>query len=114
MVKDIEILVVEDEKLNAELLTQLLEALKYKVHWVDNGKAALNKAKNEKPDLILLDIILPGISGYEVCKKINNHPITKDIPIIFISIAFIQKMRLHISPMLQMVSMKYLRLNLKK
>jgi len=85
MVKDIEILVVEDEKLNAELLTQLLEALKYKVHWVDNGKAALNKAKNEKPDLILLDIILPGISGYEVCKKINNHPITKDIPIIFIS-----------------------------
>lgn len=85
MFKDTEILVVEDEKLNAELLMQMLEELNCNIHWVANGKAALNIAQKKRPDLILSDIILPDISGYEICKKIKNNPKTKDIPIVFIS-----------------------------
>lgn len=55
------------------------------VIFADNGKQALEMAIREMPDLILLDIIMPEMDGYEVCKALKNDPLTKDIPVIFIT-----------------------------
>jgi len=79
------ILIVEDERLNAELLEHMLEELDYNTYWVQNGESALNIAKTKNPYLILLDIKLPTISGYETCRRLKNNHITENIPIIFIS-----------------------------
>jgi diguanylate cyclase (GGDEF)-like protein/PAS domain S-box-containing protein len=84
MGKDKNILIVEDEKLNVKLLMNYLEELNCNIISVDSGKKALNYIKGNKIDLVLLDIMLPKMSGYEVCKNIKNN-LSKDIPIIFIS-----------------------------
>ncbi|MFO7818992.1 MAG: response regulator [Halanaerobacter sp.] len=76
------IMVVEDEKANIDIL---LEAFKddYQVMVALNGEEALKAVASNRPDLILLDIMLPKMNGYEVCKKLKNDPKTAEIPIIF-------------------------------
>ncbi len=56
-----------------------------KIVFASNGKQAIEIAQNQSPDLILLDINLPDIDGFDVCRKLKNNPLTKDIPIIFIT-----------------------------
>lgn len=79
------ILVVDDTPANLHLLVRLLTERGYKVRPVPNGKLALSGARGLPPDLILLDIMMPEINGYEVCAQLKADPGTRDIPIIFIS-----------------------------
>ena len=79
------ILVVDDTPQNLHLLVDILTKYDYKVRPVPNGKLALSAAAINPPDLILLDIMMPGLDGYQVCKELKSNPKTKNIPIIFIS-----------------------------
>lgn len=79
------ILVVDDTPQNLHLLVDILTKYKYKVRPVPNGKLALSATEINPPDLILLDIMMPGFDGYQVCKELKSNPKTRDIPIIFIS-----------------------------
>lgn len=81
----IRILVVEDETPIQELLQFNLERKKYRVKVVDSGEEALSAAGPYRPDLILLDIMLPGADGLEVCKKLKADPATAPIPIIMLT-----------------------------
>lgn len=76
---------VDDTLANLELLTQMLKAHGYKVRPVTGGVAALQAAKSEPPDLILLDINMPDMSGYEVCQHLKADDALKGIPVVFIS-----------------------------
>jgi signal transduction histidine kinase len=80
------ILVVDDERFNLTLLTDTLSQQGHHVQIASNGEAAFESIAKSKPDLILLDIIMPGMNGYEVCQKLKADPETKHIPILFISI----------------------------
>lgn len=79
------ILIVDDTPQNLHLLVDILTKYKYKVRPVPNGKLALSAAEINPPDLILLDIMMPDLDGYQVCKQLKSNPKTRDIPIIFIS-----------------------------
>jgi PAS domain S-box-containing protein len=79
------ILVVDDVSANLKLLDDILKSEGYKTRPVPNGELALRAAAKEKPDLILLDIMMPGIDGFEVCRRLKENPGLKDIPVIFIS-----------------------------
>jgi len=79
------ILVVDDEPLNINILVELLKP-KYKMMAAKNGLQALKAARSSnKPDLILLDIMMPEMDGYEVCATLKADEATKDIPIMFVS-----------------------------
>lgn len=79
------ILLVDDAPESLQLLTQLLRAESYEVRPVLTGTQALQAAQNIPPDLILLDIIMPDIDGYEVCRQLKKNPRTKEIPVIFLT-----------------------------
>lgn len=78
------ILIVDDEKLNVELLEGILLE-KYEILRAYNGKEALLEVEKNPPDLILLDIMMPGISGYEVCKELKGNKKTMHIPILMVT-----------------------------
>ena len=79
------ILVVDDTPDNIDLLCAVLED-DYRTKIAVNGERALKIANgDDKPDLILLDIMMPGMSGYDVCKELKAHPATRDIPVIFVT-----------------------------
>ena len=79
------ILIVDDIVDNLNVLGHILKDDGYKVRSVLNGAMALHVAEKEKPDLFLLDIMMPGMDGFEVCKRLKASPILNDIPVIFIS-----------------------------
>ncbi len=79
------LLVIDDTPANLSLLTQLLSEKGYKVRAAPSGKFALKSIDKNPPDLILLDIMMPEMNGYEVCHELKSMPITKDIPVIFLS-----------------------------
>jgi adenylate cyclase len=76
------ILVVDDTPANVKLLSDLLAVKGYQVSAAVNGEEALAKVVQEKPDLVLLDVMMPGISGYEVCKRIRENPETALLPVV--------------------------------
>jgi diguanylate cyclase (GGDEF)-like protein len=78
------ILIVDDEKANLIVLNQILSGA-YKIFMAKTGQAALKLARAKKPDLILLDIILPDISGFEVLEKLQSESETNSIPVICIT-----------------------------
>ncbi len=80
-----DILLVDDTLDNLRILTALLSQRGYDVRGVRTGAAALMGAAAQPPDLILLDINMPGMSGYEVCQKLKENPKTSAVPVIFIS-----------------------------
>ncbi len=79
------ILIVDDTPANLRLLSNMLAEQDYKVRSVINGQMALLAAQAAPPDLVLLDINMPGMNGYEVCAQLKADPRTQEIPIIFIS-----------------------------
>jgi two-component system alkaline phosphatase synthesis response regulator PhoP len=79
------ILVVDDEKGIVGMLRISLESDNYKVIEAYTGDGAIRKARSEAPDLILLDLILPDMTGYEICNKLRKDPKTKSIPIIMLT-----------------------------
>ena len=80
-----DILVVDDVSGNLKLLVNLLAPVGYKVRPASNGGEALDAVMQNKPDLILLDIKMPGMDGFEVCKRLKADSQLKKTPIIFIS-----------------------------
>jgi len=79
------ILIVEDEESLLKLESILLTSKGYHVEGVADGRAALEAVKNLEPDLVLLDIMLPEIDGFEVCRRIKEDPTTKHIPVIMLT-----------------------------
>ncbi len=80
------ILVVDDAAANLQLLTNLLTEHGYTVHPASDGELALEFVRTTLPDLILLDIRIPGMDGYEVCRRLKADERTREVPVIFISI----------------------------
>lgn len=81
------IMVVDDEKSLLELLGALLEEEGYEVVNASSGDEALAKLKTVKPDLVLLDMMMPGMSGREVCERIRGDPETKNLKVVFLTVA---------------------------
>ncbi len=79
------ILAVDDQPNNLRLLTDLLTPQGYTVQTATDGQQALRSAVRSTPDLILLDIVMPGLSGYDVCACLKSDPATRSIPVIFLS-----------------------------
>ncbi len=79
------ILLIEDEEIIIDLLKRKLEKEGYEIDMAYNGEEGLEKMKKSKPDLILLDIIMPKLGGLELMEKKNQDPELKDIPVIIIS-----------------------------
>jgi len=82
---DSRVLVVDDNAQNRELLAAYLETIPVEVRLAEDGVAALAGVASEPPDLILLDIMMPRMSGFEVCKKLKSDPATRDIPVIMVT-----------------------------
>ncbi|ADY73356.1 two component transcriptional regulator, winged helix family [Desulfurobacterium thermolithotrophum DSM 11699] len=79
------VLLVEDDEDLGELLKYNLEKNQFKVDWTLDGKEALEKIKTNSYDLIILDLMLPGASGLDICKEIRENSINKDVPVIVLT-----------------------------
>jgi adenylate cyclase len=79
------ILVVDDTPHNVKLLADLLSAKGYAVSTAASGREALAKVDAEHPDLILLDVVMPEMSGYEVCRKLRDNPATAVLPVVLVT-----------------------------
>ena len=79
------ILVVDDNEVNVELLVAILASEHYVVSTATDGFKALAKIAAEKPDIILLDVMMPGLDGFEVCRLIKADPMMADIPVIMVT-----------------------------
>ncbi|GAB4292392.1 MAG: hypothetical protein Fur0025_28100 [Oscillatoriaceae cyanobacterium] len=79
------VLIVDDTPSNLEVLFDILNESGFKVLVAQDGESALERARYGQPDLILLDILMPGIDGFETCRRLKSHDTTKDIPIIFMT-----------------------------
>ena len=80
------ILIVDDTPTNLKVLFALLNQSGFKVSIAKSGENALEKVKEVLPDLILLDVMMPGIDGFETCRRLKADPRTKDIPVIFMTV----------------------------
>ncbi len=80
-----DILIVDDTVANLRVLSEMLESEGYEVRAVPQGKMALTVAQAAAPDLVLLDINMPDMNGFDVCRELKKDERTKDIPVIFIS-----------------------------
>jgi len=83
--KHSKILIADDHHQNCELLDAYLSEEGYETFMAYDGKEAVEKVAECQPDLILLDIMMPKLSGYEVCEKMKSNPETKDIPILIVT-----------------------------
>ncbi len=79
------VLIVDDNPTNLQLLYQTLNGRGYRILAADGGEAALRTAVKAQPQLILLDIMMPGMDGYEVCRRLKADPATRDAAVIFLS-----------------------------
>lgn len=90
MTDDGQILIVEDDVDLAEMLDTLFQDLGYEVLIIPYGEEALVLCEERMPELVILDIYLPDIDGYEVCRRLRKNPLTKHIPVIFLSVRTLQ------------------------
>lgn len=79
------VLVVDDEPEMVEMIKMRMEQNGYKVLSALSGEDCIKIAEKEHPDAILLDVLLPGISGFEVCRRLKQNKTTKDIPVIMVT-----------------------------
>ncbi len=83
--KDARILLVDDTPANLNVLCELLEARGCRISMAPSGSVALRLVPEVQPDLILLDVLMPDMDGYEVCRRLKENEATRDVPIIFIT-----------------------------
>ncbi len=83
--KNRHILIVEDEESLLKLESILLSSRGYRVTGVKDGLAALQALANDSFDLVLLDIMMPGIDGFEVCRRIRENPQTRELPVVMLT-----------------------------
>jgi len=81
----IRVLVVDDNFVNVRLLEELLKSASYEVATAMNGEAALEKISQSRPDIVLLDVMMPGMDGYEVCRRIRQDEKTAQLPVIMVT-----------------------------
>ena len=79
------ILVVDDSPTEVHILRTILQKAGHGVITATNGMEALEMARSEKPDLILMDVIMPGINGFQVTRQLTHHAETKNIPVIVVT-----------------------------
>ena len=79
------ILVIEDDPTALRLLEYTLAGEGYRVLTATNGLAGIRKAQDEQPDLIILDVMLPGLDGFEICHRLRMEPQTAQLPILMLS-----------------------------
>jgi two-component system NtrC family sensor kinase len=79
------ILIVDDNPTNLELLSDYLEGYGFKIFVATNGELAVERAQYARPDLILLDVVMPGIDGFETCRQLKANEKTRDIPVVFMT-----------------------------
>ncbi|MBM2838122.1 MAG: response regulator receiver modulated metal dependent phosphohydrolase [Deltaproteobacteria bacterium] len=79
------ILAVDDQELNLAILEDYLVPLGYRVIKARNGREALAQIESARPDLVLLDIMMPEIDGYEVCRRVKENPESRDIPVVMVT-----------------------------
>ncbi|MBF0214323.1 MAG: diguanylate cyclase [Magnetococcales bacterium] len=78
------VLIVDDEPTNIEVLAKLLQS-DHRVLFTTDPAKVMSLAEQKGPDLILLDVIMPGMDGYELCRLLKQHPVTRDIPVVFVT-----------------------------
>lgn len=83
----LQILAVDDNQMNLMVMRSMFKYQNYRVHYADCGEKAIEMARSLKPDMILLDVVMPDLSGFEVCRILKKEEYFKDIPIIFITAA---------------------------
>ncbi len=79
------IMIVDDNEFGRDVLEGILSKENYKLLFADNGKSALEKINLELPDLVLLDVMMPGMDGFEVCQRIRKNPLTAEIPVVMVT-----------------------------
>jgi len=79
------ILIVDDSPTETHVLTSMLEKNGFTVSTASSGEEGIAKAKSEKPDLILMDVVMPGMNGFQAARQISTEPDTQAIPIIIVS-----------------------------
>lgn len=80
-----QILIVDDSPTEIHVLTSILEKLGHSVQTADNGEDGIAKAKEVKPDLILMDVVMPGMNGFQATRQLSKDSETSDIPIIIVT-----------------------------
>ena len=79
------ILLVDDHEQNLELLEAYLEDVGCRVRLARDGVQAIHEVESEQPDLIILDVMMPRMSGFQVCREVKGNPTTRDIPIVMVT-----------------------------
>ena len=79
------VLIVDDSPTEMHILSNMMEKLGHAVITADNGEEGVDIAKTTKPDLILMDVVMPGLNGFQATRHLNRSPETKDIPVIIVS-----------------------------
>lgn len=87
------ILVVDDNEINLQLISKIFKLEGYRVTTVTNGQAALDFVKKSKPDLALLDVMMPAMDGFELCRCLRRLPYWAEIPILMLSASSDEKDR---------------------
>ncbi len=83
--EEVEILIAEDSRTQAELLKGILQEEGYAVFWACNGKQAMDRIRTKAPTLLLSDILMPEMNGYELCARIREDPELKDLPVVLLT-----------------------------
>ncbi len=78
----IKVLVVDDTPSEMELISNYLREVGYNVIGANNAKEALDKTIEQKPDVIVTDVVMPGMSGFELCRSLKKNPATQQLPIV--------------------------------
>src|SRR5579862_2770214 len=79
------ILIVDDNPANLDVLGRVLESQGHRVMAASGGELALRVAAAERPELVLLDVVMPGLDGYETCRRLGAGPLAAGLPVLFIS-----------------------------
>jgi twitching motility two-component system response regulator PilH len=79
------VLVVEDSLSQRQMISELLKQKGLTVTEASNGSEALRKMRTQRPDLVLLDIVMPQMNGYEVCRRLKSNPKTQKVPVVMCS-----------------------------
>ncbi len=78
-------MVVDDNIYNVRLLEAWLQVARYDVVTAFSGEEALSKLQERRPDIVLLDVMMPGLDGYEVCRRIRQNPATASLPVVMVT-----------------------------
>ncbi len=81
----IKILVIDDSPTEVHKLTTILESNRYMVEVASNGMEGLKTAESVSPDLIIMDVVMPGVNGFQATRQLSRNPKTKSIPVVIVS-----------------------------